>query len=83
MRQDAKLARGLGLVSLAAGVLAATLAAAGSFLFSICPLCSPYRLDETMPVPAGEQEKTPEPEGKSRGGQSQLPPLRQDVRDAG
>jgi len=84
MQQEAKrggvgLARGLGIFSLAAGIITATAATAGSFLFSICPMCTGY-VNETTPEPAGEQEKQPEPKGKSRDGQSQLSPVRQDVR---
>jgi hypothetical protein len=90
MRQEAKrggwrgirLTRVLGLFSLTAGIVTATAAAAGSFLFSICPLCAPYRLNEITPKP-GEQEKQPEPEGKSRVQQSELPSLRQGLRRAG
>jgi hypothetical protein len=65
-RHSTRLTRVLGMFSLTAGIVTATTAAAGSFLFSICPLCAPYRLNEATPEPADEQEKQPAPEGKSR-----------------
>jgi hypothetical protein len=82
-RHSIRLGRVLGMFSLTAGIVTATAAAAGSFLFSICPQCTGYRINEVTPEPAGEREKQPDPEGKSRVQQSQLSPLRQDLRRAG